>query len=352
MAEDRDLTTLFYKLKLKRTRKPLEVFEKMAKSVKKRGATKNWSCTYDENSFLIDFGDGLNETFAVQFDEKKVCENFCKVTFPLSGELFDDEKKSEFKALLNMIYSVRTSFSEMKITDDYGVSESFLDTKINKIALRELKADEIERAKRVFDEGHTSIKDFITALMFDLRELPYSDNFYPYIICHLGQSILPFWEQFEDYHYFYDAFTESFLYETTEYKKQGRLYKVPDYFGELNGVYFSVYAFLNGVNEITDLYHSDKGWDTKETQVLRLYKNKYLPLFEQETDEYKKCELAYRFFMSILEYLGFVYVGRTEKKTKYISNELAEAVKEFLENGNYDLYERAVDKEIAREYMK
>lgn len=35
-----------------------------------------------------------------------------------------------------MIYSVRTSFSEMKITDDYGVSESFLDTKVNKIALR------------------------------------------------------------------------------------------------------------------------------------------------------------------------------------------------------------------------
>ena len=346
MAKDRDLTTLFYKLKLKRTRKPLEVFEKMAKSVKKRGATKNWICTYDEEHFLIDFGDGLNETFAVRFDEKKVCNGFCKVTFPLSGELFDDEKKSEFKALLNMIYSVRTSFSEMEITDDYGISESFLDSKTNKIVLRELNDGEIERANRIFNEGHTSIKEFITALIFDLRELPYSDNIFPYIISHLGQSILQFWDSFDKFSDYYEAFTESFLYETAEYKNQGRLFKVSDYYGELNGVFFSVYAFLNGINEITDLHHYDKGGDPKETQVLRLYHNKYLPLLEQETDEYNKCVLAYRFFMSILEYLGFTYVGKTEKKVKYISNELAEAVKDFLENDNCDLYQDALKKEI------
>ncbi|MCR4888029.1 MAG: hypothetical protein K5979_02455 [Ruminococcus sp.] len=351
MAEDRDLTTIFYTLKLKRTRKPIEVFEKMAKSVKKRGATKKWICTYDEESFAVDFGDGLNETFIVRFDDKKVCNWFCKVTFPLSGELFDDEKKSEFKALLNMIYSVRTSFSEMKITDDYGISESFLDSKVNKIVLRELNDDEIERAKRVFNEGHTSIQDFITALMFDLREMSYSDNIFPYIICHLGHCILPFWDSNDTFSHFYEAFTESFLYETTEYKDQGRLYKVSDYFGELNGVYYSVSAFLSGINEITDLHHFDKGWDPKETQVLRLYKNKYLPLFEQETDEYNKCELSYRFFMSILEYLGFIYVGRTEKKVRYISDELADAVKELLENENYDLYQDILKKEIEREYV-
>ena len=350
MAEDRDLTTIFYKLKLKRTRKSSEVFEKMAKSVKKRGATKKWICTYDENRFAVDFGDASSETFVVEFDEKKVCNGFCKITFPLSGELFDDEKKSEFKALLNMIYSVRTSLSEMKITDDYGISESFFDSKINKIALRELTESETERAVKIFNEGHTSVRDFITALMFDLREMPYSDNIYPSIVCRLGQNILPFWDSYDRYSDYYDAFTESFLYETTEYKDQGRLYKVSDYYGDMTGIFFSVYAFLDGVNAITDLHHSDKGWDPKDTQVLRLYKNKYLPLFEQETDEFKKCELAYRFFVSILEYLGFNYAGRADKKVRYISNELVEAVRELLENDNFELYQDVLNKEINREY--
>ncbi|MDE7231040.1 MAG: hypothetical protein K2N56_11225, partial [Oscillospiraceae bacterium] len=153
-----DQTTIFYTLKLKRTRTPAEVFEKMSKSVKKKGATRNWMCKYDDQSFTIEFGDEKSETFCICFNEKKVCDSFCKVFFPLSGEEFDDEKKSEFKALLNMIYSVRTSFAEMKITDDYGVSESFLDTKVNKIALRELTEEETERAKRLFADGRTEIR--------------------------------------------------------------------------------------------------------------------------------------------------------------------------------------------------
>ena len=55
--------------------------------------------------------------------------------------------------------------------------------------------------------------------------------------------------------------------------------------------------------------------------------------------------------MSILEYLGFIYVGRTEKKVRYISDELADAVKELLENENYDLYQDILKKEIEREYV-
>lgn len=133
-----DKTTLFYTLKLKRTRTPIEVFEKMSKSVKKKGATKNWVCTVDENSLRVEFNNGFDDEIVFIFDNKGVCDSFCTPMFPISGDEFDDEKKSEFKALLNMIYSARTSFSEMKITDDYGISESYLDTKVNKIALREL----------------------------------------------------------------------------------------------------------------------------------------------------------------------------------------------------------------------
>lgn len=343
-----DKTTLFYKLKLKRTRTPAEVFEKMSKSVKKKGATKNWVCTYDEESFAIDFGDEKSETFRIGFNEKKVCDGFCKVYFPLSGDEFDDEKKSEFKALLNMIYSVRTSFSEMKITDDYGVSESFLDTKVNKIALRELTEEETERAARLFKDGRTEIKDFINALMFDYRELPYSEDFIPYINRRIGHSYIGFWDSNDSINDFYNSFVDSFLYETTEYQDKGRLRKVTDYYGDLSGVYFSVSAFIDGVENLTGLRINEKGWDPKSTQVLRLYYNKYLPLFEAENDAFGKCVLAYRFFVSTLDYLGFRIAACERSEDSFISEELARAAKDMLDGKNYDEYEKAVSNELSR----
>lgn len=343
-----DKTTLFYKLKLKRTRTPAEVFEKMSKSVKKKGATKNWVCTYDEESFAIDFGDEKSETFRIGFNEKKVCDGFCKVYFPLSGDEFDNEKKSEFKALLNMIYSVRTSFSEMKITDDYGVSESFLDTKVNKIALRELTEEETERAARLFKDGRTEIKDFINALMFDYRELPYSEDFIPYINRRIGHSYIGFWDSNDSINDFYNSFVDSFLYETTEYQDKGRLRKVTDYYGDLSGVYFSVSAFIDGVENLTGLRINEKGWDPKSTQVLRLYYNKYLPLFEAENDAFGKCVLAYRFFVSSLDYLGFRIAACERLEDSFISEELARAAKDMLDGKNYDEYEKAVSNELSR----
>ena len=57
MSEHADQTTIFYRLKLKRTRTPLEVIEKMRKTIRKKGATKNWVCTVDENTqtMKVDF---------------------------------------------------------------------------------------------------------------------------------------------------------------------------------------------------------------------------------------------------------------------------------------------------------
>lgn len=350
MSDLRESTTIFYKLKLKLTRKPIEVFEKMAKSVKKRGATKSWICEYDEESFQIDFGDEYSETFVISFDDKKTCNNFCKVCFPLSGELFDDEKKSEFKTLINMIYSSRTSFSEMEITDDYGISQSFLDSKVNKIALRELTDDEMIRAKRLFDSGYTSVKEFITALLLDLRGLEYSKPYYSYINIHVN-----FFVDFSDRNHsnFYSTFAESFLYEAAEYKDKGRLYECDEYYSDLNGLMFSTMAFCHGVMDVTDIFHLKSGGDPKGTQVFRLYHNKYLPLLENEPDPYGQCLLAYRFVMSIFDYLGFKYVGRSSKNLELISDNMADCIKLILENDymeTYKVFEKAVLDEQRRAF--
>lgn len=318
----------------------------MQKYVKKKGATKNWTCMIDSDtpSMRVDFGDTKSETFNLSFDDKKVCEDCCKVFFPLSGELFDDEKKSEFKALLNMIYSARTAFSEMNLTDDYGISESFLDSKVNKIILRELTADESKRAERLLSDGHTTIRNFITALMYDYRDLPYAEDFIPYINRRIGGSTpVMFWDQSNNISDFFNAFTDSFLYETTEYQNKGRLYTVPDYYGDLNGVFFSVTAFVFGLETITGYHVHEKGWDSKSTQVLRLYYNKCLPLIEAASSDAEKCVAAYRFFVSVMDYLGFRYVGKGSKNNELIDASLADAVKAMLYAGDHHALRKAVD---------
>lgn len=333
MSDHADQTTIFYKLKLKRTRTPLEVIEKMRKTIKKKGATKDWICTVDEEAqtMCVDFGEDKGESFFLSFDENKVCDGFCKVFFPLSGEEFDDEKKSEFKALLNMIYAARTSFAEMNITDDYGISESYLDTKVNKIALRELSEEELERAKRLFADGHTSVREFITALMYDLRDMTYDENFVLHINMNAGWFAYSEWEKLSDV---FETFTESFLYETTEYKNEGRLYDTDGYHMELCGTFFSVHAFVFGISEITGYFQHKTGWDPKSTQVLRLYYNKCLPILENTDNDFEKCVIAYRFFMSSLEYLGFKYVGKGTKYNFAVPDVLVKEARKFIEDGD------------------
>ena len=343
MSEYTDKTTIFYTLKLKRTWKPAELFEKLEKKIKKRGATKNWTYDIDgENGIMsIDFGDEMSETFTLSFNEKKICEGFCKVYFPLSGEEFDDEKKSEFKALINMLWSAKSAFSEMKIRDDYGAAESFIDSKINKIVFRELTGDETARAKRLFDEGHTNVPEFVMALLFDLRELPY-DKYYPkYITTKLGAAhYYMMWAGEEEEWHFRDAFVDSFLSETSDYQNKGRLFDVDDYYSDLNGVYFSVIAFCDAVELLTNYPERTSGWDPKTTQVLRLYDTKFLQPFEAETDPFGKCVLAYRFLMSCYDYLGFKPAADGIKRFAMINKELSDGICKYIFDGDRDAYQK------------
>ena len=58
----------------------------------------------------------------------------------------------------------------MELKDEFGLVESYIDCKENKIILRELLEDEKERAEHLFRDGHTCIWEFILALLFDYCE--------------------------------------------------------------------------------------------------------------------------------------------------------------------------------------
>ena len=310
--------TIFFTLKLKCSKTSQELFEKMKKSVKPKGATKNWICEVDGNNgiFSINFNDGKSEAFVISFNEKNVCDSFCKVYFPLEGDDFNNEKKSEFKALMNMLYSVRTFFSKMEISDDYGITASFLDSKKYKITFRMLNSQEVERAKRIFNNGHTELREFIIALLFDLRKLDYVEDYKSSINMSAASanSVKQYEEEYRKFGFaneflLFSAFVDSFLYETAEYQNKGLLRKTQEYFdSDFNSVLFSVSAFQIGIMQLIGI-DNFRAADYKSGQVLKLYEHSFLALYNEEENAFNKCVLGYRYFVSIYDYLGFKYAG-------------------------------------------
>lgn len=301
--------TIFYKLKLKRTKTQTELFEKMKCCVKGKGATKKWTCVIKDEIMTIDFGDNKSEAFVISFD-KNVCQNSCKVFFPLEGELFDNEKQSEFKSLLNMIYSARAFFSEIDITDDYGLAVDFMESKKYKIVLRELSEDEAQQLRKLYDAGYKKHPDLIIAYIYEKLGIPDGADFHEYINEKTvssssqarGEEMLPLFE--------------TYIYDTSIYKKRGRVDQIPEYeYRDLGDVGFSTAAFMLIADELyrfKDYFKRDSSgsFGVKHAQLRRYYKDKVYPKLVASDDDFEKCKLAYRFFLSAYDFCGFSFVGR------------------------------------------
>lgn len=222
---------------------------------------------------------------------------------------------------------------------------------MNSITLRKLTDDETHTAVSLFEQGHCSIKEFVTALLYHYRNLDYSENFIPYINRHIGFTTIMFWDSNSYEDEFYTDFVESFLCETTEFKDNGRLYQIKKYYGQQNEVRDAVFAFTYGIELLTGIQEPDlvKEWTTK--QVTSLYKNKYLPLIDEQNSELDKCIIAYRFFVSVLEYFGFKYVGESEISSDFIDDFLVEGVEALINDEDEDALAYALN-EFYQKYSK
>ncbi len=304
--------TIFYTLKLKRTRGPMEVFEKMIKSIKKKGVTKNWTYEIDKDIFTVDFGDGMSECFLVQFDENNICKGICKVYFPNSGEFFDDEKKSEFKTLLNMILSAKSMFSKIDITDDYGIAADYVESKKYKLQLRELTASELSLAHELYDtEGSTDYCDFIIGVIRKALFIPMNVDPLNYLNEHIvcknpkpNEKMFPLFE--------------TYLYETSAYKGK-RLCEYSELEYETDTPGFTAMAFILAANELycyRDFYTLGNNVVPlmRYTQIHSFYRDKVFPTLDTMPDCFEKCCIAYRFFLSAYDFCGFKYLGKEKAK--------------------------------------
>ena len=310
--------TLFIEGKKKRTKSTQEVFEKIQKSIKKKGPTSKWECIIDEQreTLLIDFHDDESETFDLHFDEKGSFLCICKLFLPV------DENGTEvdytlMNTLLDIFYKIKASFSNIKVRDDYAQAEGYWDNKRIKYELRTLSFEEEQRLNRLYNEGYKTHESFLRALMAEDLEMPY-DKFEKYYNPRIDfRDIRAGWICIS---------IGSYLYETAEFKNEGRLCDM-DWFTyyDLGRVSFSEYAFECGMSWL--FFDGTGPFSKLNTEKQRAFSPKdaqerVAPLFQAEVDPYQRCVLAYRYWLTIYEGLGFRFVGR--KKTHFVFDDVFE----------------------------
>lgn len=313
--------TIFYKGKLKRTRTPEDVFQKIKVSVKPKGITKLWTIQDSENCLVIDFGDNTSDNLVFDFKDKLI-DGFCKTCFEgvSENENAVEHGEKQLEAVFKLFYSIIKMFSTLEISDDYGLWDDFIDSKRYKIQIRELTKDETTRVKTLYDLGFVFYQDLIWKMIADDLGIPHEKLHSSDFICSdRGKNRLT-WRFYRGSKVPCQIFAK-WLDETSAYKEKGRLcnMSVEEYYGnsEVSEVEFAVDAFVSGcanlfLADFIEYKRHGCTFGPKHGQAVRLFEDKFLPLFNAETDAYKQCILAYRYVVSVYDYAGFKFLGKME----------------------------------------
>ena len=108
------------------------------------------------------------------------------------------------------------------------------------------------------------------------------------------------------------AILEAWLYDTMEFKDNGRVGNL--YKGSLKGleksISFSIWAFLFGVDNTLFLDHYPSNI-SMDAQIRRFYEEEFSKISaEKEMDMQQEGIWMYRYIVSVLDYLGFKFVGK------------------------------------------
>ena len=299
--------TIFYSMKLKANKTPKQAFAKILKAVKPKGVTKNWNVSTEGNALYIDFGDEVSEPFCLAFD-KKEAGGSCKVSFPMEGKLFEDEKKSEWKTLIAILHSIKFLCSEINVEDDYDIAGEYFKSLDYAFDIRELTTDENARLDRLFQEVYNNHEAFLLKIFSEdtKRDFPkhWTDALGP---CILLRAPFPK----------ISAVWETYVYETSTLKNKSlrEIYYNRNWY-QINGEYHlggdppaEIYTFCLGIGRLFSSYDFVDNTFGRGNNVTKYYNDKFLPLIVQ-ADAYGKCRMAYQFMLSLYDYCKFRFVGK------------------------------------------
>jgi hypothetical protein len=125
---------------------------------------------------------------------------------------------------------------------------------------------------------------------------------------------------------------ETYLFESASFRGE-RLCEISELqYYDLGSIAFSTYAFVEGISWIFldgsgygnefDLQRK-KAFTQKDAQVGLFFREIFIPLYLQEETDFEKTVLAYRYFLSVYDYLGFKFEGRA-KNLKLVMDRVLE----------------------------
>ncbi len=322
--------TVFISGKKKRTVTVEEIYERIEKGIKKKGPTKEWTSVFDEDKgeIYIYFNDGQSEDFHLSFD-KNDFECICKLYLPYD-EASSTEDMTLLTTLLDILYRIRTKLNTITVSDDYGLAESYWEGKRYKFKFRELTTEEVLRAERLYNAGYTRHEDFLRAVMAEDMEMDVNE-FKTYENPDISHEM--------DHGYIQNSL-ETYIYETSDFGNEGRVSDMlPEFTCDPNKYMFALWTFSHGVawafgDGSCLIYDLGAGFEgdieikkhycriPNEAQVDLLYNNFFAPLYIEEKDSFKRCVLAYRYFLSVYDFCGFKFTGH--QRPKLVTEEILE----------------------------
>ena len=300
--------TIYYSLRLKDYKTPRHAIERIQKKVRPKGVTANWTVEVKEQSVAVFFGDGESEPLTLCF-RKKEASGSCRVAFPTEGALFENDKKSEWKALIQLLHSLKPFCAEIGVEDDRKLAGAYFKSLDYKFDIRALTPQETERLDRLYQQGFTDHEAFLFQIFAE----------------DTGRDSLPDWKAvIHPYTKLSDPFPqigqfwETYIFETSTLKGEclRAIYKNDVYAIHGKKVISGdppaeIYTFALGVGAMFSCYDFiDNTWG-KGKNVTLYYKDIFLPLF-QAADAYGRCRFAYQLFVSIYDYCKFQFVGKDE----------------------------------------
>lgn len=290
-----------------------DVGKQCAKAIKKSGPTKNWQCYTDEKSstVLFDLGDELSETMIMRFDGSRLDCSFTVALPPPEGR---HSKKGPYFLLMKMLYSLKKYFREYEVSDEQGLWEDFLEAMKYEAAFCELTEVEMQRVKNAYEGGCRDCLEMLELFMAEDMGLKKGDTVRQHLIP-LGDAVMG--ELYRDSRDYTGYELETWLFKTCEYKDQGRVSEIScGTAEELDGFSLALSAFVFGVEELWPEFYSSwnmgeddlRAFGVKHAIIRRMFRRKVRALYK-EAEPFEKCVLAYRFFLSALDYNGFTFVG-------------------------------------------
>ena len=299
-----------YSGKKKRSYSTDEIYTKIMKELKKNKLDKIWGCKKENDCISIDFQDGVSDVFYLSFN-KNDFSGYCRVKYNGGTEI------TTLENLLNILFILKPKLTKLEVTDDYEICEAYLKNKKIKIELIELNTEDIEKLRVIYEEGYKDYRIFIlTYIARSLKVESYKDL---YMNCDV--ETLPACSETEElYKEIVQRIFETYLYETAIYKEKERVFDTGfydknnkvEYMG-LCAAGFDSYAFACGMLLIIGDKQEHSSFGVRDSNVKRFYRDKICDMLKKEKDDFEQCIIAYRFFISILEYTGFKFVGKADK---------------------------------------